>query len=123
MSIPDIIEKNGTILMRGRLGRPCYLGNHWLGETLLGDDEPIAGIYQKRKGKKGQICVQMRHYYPSPGYTSTQLANRSNFASLVAEWHALTTPQKDFWRAKTKNSGKSGFNQFMSHRLRGLAYP
>ena len=49
MVVVDFGPLRHDISIRGKLGRPWGLGEHWFGWTKLGDKSPIAGYYQKRK--------------------------------------------------------------------------
>lgn len=109
------IEKG--IEIRGRIGRPNFLGCHMLGLSQLGDSDERAGFYQRRPRKGGQIIVKMKHYFPSPGYTPTQIANRSVFADGVAMWHTLTDLQKEGYNRAKYPTGLSGFCRFMREYL------
>lgn len=49
MVVVDFGPLRHSIMIRGKLGRPYGLGEHWFGWTKLGDKSPVAGYYQKRK--------------------------------------------------------------------------
>lgn len=49
MVVVDFGSLRHAIEIRGKLGRPNCLGEHWFGWTKLGDKSLVSGYYQKRK--------------------------------------------------------------------------
>ncbi len=109
------IQKGFSI--RKRLGKPNSLGEMWLGWSELGDDDPFAGVYQKRRRRTGQIYVKMKHAWPDCGHTVRQAEMRSIFADGVTAWHALTTLQKQAYNKRKYPTGQSGFTRHMTEYL------
>lgn len=114
MAIVNFKDMLGCIQLRGRVGLPCCLGSYWLGYSELGDDNPLAGIYQKRKGAKRQICVRMVHYFPDEGHTAVQIDNRLFFKYICQTWHALTEEERNHYRQMWIKAGWSGYNNYLS---------
>lgn len=104
--------------IRKRLGKPNQLGEMWCGWSEFGDDDPFAGVYQRRPRKKGQIIVKMAHAWPDCGHTPRQIYVRGVFAAGVTAWHALTTLQKQAYNRRKYPKGQSGFTRHMTEYLK-----
>lgn len=120
MAIVDLGGKANSIEIRGKLGKPNELGDIWCGWSELGEYLPIAGIYQKRRNKKGQIFVRMKHYHGSNPQTPEQQSNRATFSQAVASWQSLDESEKKQWRAKKHPRYMSGYNRYIRDYMRGL---
>jgi len=118
MAIVDITNGPMSLEVRGRLGRPNELGAIWCGWSELGEYLPIAGIYQKRPRKNGQIFVKMKHYHGANPQTPAQQSNRATFAQAVAGWQALSEEQKNVWRKKTSPKYMAGYHRYIRSRMR-----
>lgn len=84
-----------------------------LGSTLSHDPLGIAGIYQRRKTKRGQVSVKMKFYKPTNPRTPKQQANRSKFADAMSEWQSLTDEKKQAYTKRANKRGLHGHNLFI----------
>lgn len=109
MVVVDLKHGVHSLEVRGRLGKPNQAGDFWLGWSVLGDENTIAGYYQKRPRKTGQIIVLMKHYIPDCGHTERQETVRGIFADGVAEWKALSDSEKIVYNKKKYPRRMSGF--------------
>lgn len=100
--------------LRGKMGRPIELGNFWLGLSELGDQNPMSGVWQRRKRKKGQIIVKMKYGVPPYVNTPIQRSRRSKFASAITAWNSLDVDEQIKWNKKSSPKGMSGYNRFIS---------
>jgi hypothetical protein len=104
--------------LRGKMGRPTQMGNFWLGLSELGDDNPMSGVWQRRKRKTGQIIVNMNYSMPPYVNTPTQQARRTKFANAIIAWNALDFDEQVKWNKKSSPKGMSGYNRFISHYMK-----
>jgi hypothetical protein len=110
-------DHTNSFEIRGRLGKPNELGATFCGWSVLGDYSPLAGLYQRRPRKTGQIFVRMRdHIVPNP-QTPAQQAWRAIFSSGVNAWQALTAEQKQVYNKKKWPRHMIGFSRFMREYL------
>ena len=100
--------------LRGKIGRPIEIGNMWLGLSELGDQNPMSGVWQRRKRKTGQLIVKMN--YCMPPYTNSipQQNRRTKFRNAILAWNALTPDVQILWNKKKSPWGMSGYNRFIS---------
>lgn len=117
MAVLKDIAKRYSLTLRNALGRPNQLGEHWLGWTYLGDDNPMCGVYQVRHQKTGYQQVKERHYVPYNPNSSAQIHSRNVFRDGVAAWHALTDLQRFTYNKSAKTKGVNGFMKFMGQYL------
>lgn len=99
--------------LRGKIGRPIELGNMWLGWSELGDQNPMSGVWQRRKTKQGQKIVKMRYSQPPFVNTYIQQVRRAKFSSAITAWNNLDVERQIFWNKKTSPKGMSGYNRFI----------
>lgn len=118
MAVLDNNALQKGVRITKRLGKPNQLGEMWCGWSELGDDDPYAGVYQRRPRKGGEIIVKMRHAWPDCGHTSRQIYVRSVFADGVASWQSLTTLQKQSYNRRKYPKGQSGFTRYMREYLK-----
>lgn len=71
MVVVNIKSGAHSLEVRGKLGRPNSLGNMFCGWSIIGDDDPVAGIYQRYHGYS-------RSYYTKNAVLSV-LALADNF--------------------------------------------
>ena len=71
--------------------------------------------------RNGTHCTR-RWVNPADPKTPKQIARRQMFAKLVAEWRNMDQTEKAGWKrtAGNKKKGQTGFNSFMSTRLKTL---
>lgn len=117
MAVVDNIDGVKFFSVRKRIGRPCRVGNFWLGRSKLGEYFASSGIYQMDGRHKKQRIIKFKHYAPTNPRTSPQQANRAKIASATAAWHALTESQKETWRRKKTPYHMSGFNRFVQWHI------
>lgn len=79
--------------------------------------DPKFGIYQRRRGKKGQINVLEKFYRPTNPRTVPQQAQRAKMTAAVAAWQSLTGSQQKEYDVKAKGKQMSGFNLFLREYL------
>lgn len=104
--------------IRRSMGRPNGLGQHFCGVTWLGEDSEIAGVYQKRPRKKGQIFVKMKFSIPNDPKTSLQITQRNKFRDSILAWRALTEEEKNVYNTMQYPPRMSGFNRFIRLYMR-----
>lgn len=117
MAILTTLDKKPALTIRNALGRPNQLGEHWLGWTYLGDDNPMCGVYQVRHQKGKFQQVKERHYVPRNTPSSAHTHLRSTFRDGVAEWHGLTDAERTAYNESSTTKGVNGFNKFMGQYL------
>lgn len=80
-----------------------------------GDPDPLGvnGIYQMRMTRTGKRPVKMKFYVPTNPQTEPQEANRSKFATAMAEWMSLTTEQKQTYTVRAKKRNMFGHGLFV----------
>jgi hypothetical protein len=118
MVVVDLAEEIKANSIRGKLGRPNGLGEIWCGWSHLGDEDILAGYYQRRPRPTGQIFVRMKHYVPTPIYHENQQTWRGVFANGVVAWKALNAEQKLVWNRTKYPRHMSGFCRFMRNFLK-----
>lgn len=104
--------------IRGALGRPNQVGEHWLGWTYLGDDNPMCGVYQRRPRAGGEIIVKMKHYHPVVPLTASVQNVRNTFSAAATAWNNLTQMQKDVYNNATYPKGLSGWSRFLREYMK-----
>lgn len=119
MAIVTTFDHAYSLEIRGKLGRPNELGAIWCGLSECGEYLPVAGIYQKRPTRNGQIFVRMKHYHGGNPQTIPQQANRSTFAAAVAAWKLLNYEQKKYWRGRKEPRYMSGYNRYIREYMHG----
>lgn len=102
MSVIEYKDGNGTLRIRGKLGRPD-----------LPDELGIAGIYQMRPRKNGLIQVKMPFYAPTGSPGLGQLLQRQKMRELVAKWHTFTDDEKAVFKLHARTKRMTGFNWFL----------
>lgn len=107
------MNETKTIEIRGKLGRPNELGEFWCGWSECGEYNPLAGYYQKRRNRRGQIFVRTKHYICKNPQTVPQQANRTKFAQAILAWRELTDEEKKYWRGLKYPRFMSGYNRFL----------
>jgi len=108
-----------SLEMRKRYSTPCGLGEQILAFSLLGDDNIMAGVYQKRPRKTGQIFVRMRYILPNDPRSPLQIARRNNMKNAVIAWQALTLPEKNVYNKMKSPIRMTGFNRYIRLYLKG----
>lgn len=80
-----------------------------------GDADPLGvnGIYQMRMTKTGKRPIKMKFYVPTNPQTVPQEANRTKFATAMAEWMSLTAPQKQAYTDRAKKRNMFGHGLFI----------
>ncbi len=107
---------------RGRFGFSGGLGAIRLGDTRLGFYSPFAGIYSRKKLRKGWGLSKMLFYRPTNPQTTGQQAWRAVFAAGWVAYAALTPTEKMLYSKHAREYRLSGPQLFMrdylsSHRL------
>lgn len=118
MAIVKPLKDFNALEIRRIIGKPNGLGQQFLGLTLLGDDSPYAGVYQKRPRKKGQIFVKMKFHYPNDPRTSAQITQRTKFANAISSWQGLTIEQKSVYNRLQYPPRMTGFNRYIRLYMR-----
>lgn len=117
--LADTYEKRiYSVNARKKLGLPNGLGDIQLGVSLLGDDNPLSGIYKTIRSSKGIQTYKFKYYRPTNPKTTTQQAWRAYFTLCVNAWGALTDEQKKYWRDLKRPEHMSGWNRFLSYHLK-----
>lgn len=81
--------------------------------------------YQRTAPGKGNLpgsgafdYQRRRTVVPSDPRTPAQVARRATFREAVAEWQALPEPARATWRAAADGLPLSGYNLYISRRIR-----
>lgn len=122
MAIVSYPESNQSLQTYGVVGRPWGAGLITAGYSFYGDDFPYSGIYQRRRGKKGQIVIRMKHYRSPNPQTDAQQEWRAYFAYLKTLWDVMSESEKDFWRASKPPYNMGGWNRFASYHLKNKTF-
>ena len=118
MALPKITERWFCLGLRGKYGPPCGVGDFWLGYSEVGNDDPMAGIWQKRRTAKGVKPCRMRFYHPVNPQTPAQQANRQKLANAIIAWNNLSFDEQVIWNKKKKPIKCSGYNRFISNYIK-----
>jgi hypothetical protein len=94
----------------GKIGDSWGLGEMICGDTLIGNENKIFGVYQRRKGLKGTIIVKMIYRVPPDPKTSKQLASRFFFTRMIKSYYSLSQENKDLLESLAKPLHLSGKN-------------
>jgi len=111
MVITDITTRPPSLEVRGTVGKPNGLGFHFMGFSLVGDDNRFTGVFQRRRSRKGQVVVKMRHYYPIDTATMKKAIWRKYHGDLIKYWQFLTATQKEKLRKDGIKYSRSGINR------------
>lgn len=117
MAIIDNIEGLKFYTVQKRIGRPCRVGNFWLGRSRLGEYFESAGIYKLNGRWRKRDIIKMAHYAPHNPRTTAQQNNRQKIANATMAWHALTESEKNYWRQLKYPRKMSGFNRFVKWHI------
>ena len=109
-----------SLTVSKKFGFPWGFGRIWFGVSRFGYSLVQSGIYQKRKGKNGQIFVRENFYWPVDTQTEERDRIRLIFAQGVQTWLDLDLEDKDYFRALHYPTNMSGYNRFMSLWLKAL---
>lgn len=101
-----------------RFGIPNQYGQIIYGISKYGEVNDFAGIYQTRHGKKsGKFVVREVFYAPKSQIQPNKVITQGIFRNAVIAWQALTTEQKEIYRARVKRLDMSGYNLFLKEYL------
>ena len=118
MALPKITERWFIKDLRGKYGPPTGVGDFWLGYSEAGNDDPLSGVWQKRRTLTGIKPCRMRYYITPNPRTVAQQANRNKLAQAIIEWNALTLEQQKVWNLKKRPVRCSGYNRFISNYIK-----
>lgn len=140
MKSVDFRDRLWSIETRNKFGNPNGLGFMTLGASFLGDDNEMAGIYQRRKRSKyviagydelgyaqykhrgynmtNELICRLRHYVPSNPRTEAQQTWRQYFATVLQAWQNLTPEEKKSWNQRAYPPNMTGWNRFASLHLK-----
>lgn len=122
MTIVEPLEQGRSIRLIGRIGTIK-------GEAPTAENypnalarNPWAGIYQRKKTKKGKKISRMKFYITPNPRTPAQQAWRAVFGAGKIAWDSLTEPQKTLYNKRGQRIKMSGYNLFQreylnSHKL------
>jgi hypothetical protein len=117
MASVNAFQRPVSIEIRGRFGRLNELGQYLTGFNDLGDENPYVGVYQKRKGPRGQYFVRMLHVITNNPNSIPQQNRRTLFGDAVRSWQSLTEIQKIAYRASVRVRHKSPYNQYIKEYM------
>jgi len=112
------IEALRSIHPRRKFGSPNGYGWIIYGFSYYGEENDFAGIYRRRRHKKGISIVKMNFYRPPVSRTEGQAAQRDKFLAAVAAWQALTDEQREEKRRLATRRSKRGYNVFLTNYLK-----
>lgn len=118
MTIVNFPTAGNSFQIRGKLGRPNGLGEHWCGRTYVGDDNAFSGIYQRKPRPAGEIFIKMRHYFPTNNQLENQQLWRGVFSDAVSAWQLLSAEEKIIWAKKKWPRNMAGYHRFLRHYLK-----
>lgn len=100
-----------ALAMFGFTMRPDAHGVIFRGYTYLDDNN---------RNRRGNFISN--YIPPSNPQTPRQQANRGKLRNAVTGWHGMHPPGHDYWNALAvkRHLRMSGFNLYVSRRLRGL---
>lgn len=125
MVVVDWKNRGLSLEARGRYGEPSGVGDFWLGFSSIGEYDEMAGVYQKRPRKGGQIFVRMKYYVTPNPRTVKQQKFRAHFSDLIEAWNNLSFDDQILWNKKKWPIHCSGYNRFISDGMKkpyGFAY-
>ena len=105
--------------IRKRYSTPIGIGEIINGFSQIGDENPMAGVYQKRARSTGQIFVKMKYVIPFDNKTPAQLARRQIMRNAVIAWQGLTSNDKHAYNSLKHPQRMTGFNRFIGKYLKG----
>ncbi len=122
-------EKVPAIKITKRVGKPNQLGWIMMGWSELGDDNPMAGVYQGRPRRKKYVRAgdkipgyrynfHMKPAWPTNTITERRTAVRNKFRNGVNSWKSLTAEQKKSYNERANKQRRQGFCLFMSAYLK-----
>jgi hypothetical protein len=103
---------------RKKLSYPNCFGESIFGWSKYGHYNELAGIYQRRNGKKGKITVREKFYWPANPRTGFQEVNRFKYAEAISVWQAMRDEEKLPYRKRAVNLNFSGFNLFIKEFIK-----
>jgi hypothetical protein len=140
MKSKDFTDRLYSIETRNRFGLPNGLGFITCGVSALGDDNPMAGIYQRRKRsmyvvdyvdgngyvhykkrsdtETNELICRLRHYVPTNPRTEIQQNWRAYFTTVLRTWQALSPDEKKIWNEFKYPAHMTGWNRFASYHLK-----
>lgn len=117
MAKPKKVDLLCGLAIKKRLGRPCGVGEHWLGKTRLGEYNRFSAVYRHSKTTQGRQTVRLKHYYPVNPGTTAQLAWQDKIRQGNIAWHNLTNEQKEVYNKRKYPKGLCGYTRFMKEYL------
>ena len=117
MTILTNIKEKPALSIRQTIGFPNQLADMQLGFSFFGDCNPYSGIYAKRKGKKRQLMIRERFYYPTQLHNESNDAARLKFGNAVREWQNMNEADKSPFRSRARKLKMTGFNLFIKKRM------
>ncbi len=112
------LEKLKSLSAKKKFGRPNHYGRSTYGFSPYGLDLPEAGIYQRKRTRKGWQTSRMKFYRPTNPQTPKQQAGRAKFAAGVTEWHNLTEGARQAYNQSAKAYRITGYNLFLREWLK-----
>ena len=103
--------------VRGRFGYSNGYGAIKFGDNAFGLLTEYAGIYSRKKLRKGWGLSRMTHYRPTNPRTTAQQAWRALFADAMASYALLTSDQKALLSKEGRKVGLIGYNLFVRRYL------
>lgn len=118
MARRTVVQQIFAFEARGKFGRPASFGRALCGYNLLGLEDALCGIYQKKTFANGRDISFMRYYRPKNPRSVAQQANRARFAAAMSGYQALTDEQKLAYSKKAKRLGLNAWNLFIRDYMR-----
>lgn len=113
-----IKRKLFSLEVRGKFGYPWGTGEYRCGFNMLGEENELAGKYQKQHSRYGSYFKKQRYY---PEYVTTSpavLARRQLLRQAVQAWRALTPAEQLEWKKKKYPFHQTGYNRFLGAYLK-----
>lgn len=118
MAIKKPFEHPMGIYAQKKFGIPNGLGDTWLGVSILGNEDPYAGIFKTVKGKKERKTIKTKFYQQFKPRTENQKAAAQKWKNGMTEWQGLTNEEKNAYNERAKKLRIEGVNLFMREYMR-----
>lgn len=111
-------QKLDSFSARKKVGLPNGFGDIVFGYSQNGEDNPFAGIYQRKKTLFGYKTSKMKFYRPPLGRTPAQDLLRLKFSAACSGWNDLTNEEKAFYNEKGKKLKLYGRSVYISEFMK-----
>lgn len=106
-----------------KYGLPNGLGDHWLGVSQLGHENPYAGIFRRDRVDHHRIVVRNQFYEQYKPWTQNQLTTFQIFATGMDKWKGLTEEEKKEYNKEAKHKAIEPVNVFMRQWMYSPEFP